>query len=78
MRRLLNGYIDTFYVLGNEDGKAFVNHNTKSAILITDPMRAIKFDSKEEASSYNEQNKNNYKEKLIVHQIRVTVELIWF
>jgi len=76
MRRLLSGYIDTFYVLGNELGKAFVNHNIKSSILITDPMRAKKFNSKDEASDYCNKCKNNYSEELSVHKIRVTVELI--
>jgi len=76
VRRILNGYIDTFYVLGNEEGKAFMNHNTKSAILITDPMRARKFESRKDATNYNEQNGNNYSKLLFVHQIRVTVELI--
>jgi len=76
MRRILNGYIDTFYVLGNKDGKAFVNQNTKSVILITDPMRAKKFNSRDEASDYNDKFRNDYLEYLFVHQIRITVELI--
>ena len=76
MRRLLNGYIDTFYVLGNKDGKAFVNQNTKSVILITDPMRAKKFNSIDEASDYNDKFRSDYLEYLFVHQIRITVELI--
>lgn len=76
MRRLLNGYIDTFFVLGNESGKAFVNHNTKSHTLITDPMRAKRFNSKDEASDYYDGCKDNYYEELFVHQIKVTVELI--
>ena len=62
MRRLLNGYIDTFYVLGNKTGKAFVNHNTKSSTLITDPMRAKRFNSENEASDYCNKCKNNYSE----------------
>jgi len=76
MRRLLNGYINTFYVLGNKTGKAFVNHNIKSSILITDPMRAKKFNSMSEASDYYNKCRNNYDGELFVHQIRVTVELI--
>jgi len=76
MRRLLNGYIDTFFVLGNESGKAFVNHNTKSHTLITDPMGAKRFNSVNEALDYCNKCKNNYLEELFVHQIRVTVELI--
>jgi len=76
MRSILNGYVETFYVLGNKDGKAFVNHNTKSFVLITDPMRAKKFDSREEASDYHDKCRNDYLEYLFVHQIRITVELV--
>jgi len=48
----------------------------KSFILITDPMRAKKFDSREEASDYHDKCRNDYLEYLFVHQIRITVELI--
>ena len=70
-----NGYIMIFYVLGNKKGNCFVNHNKKSKLLITDPMRAIKFDTWGEALNWDEQNKNNYIEEIYVHEIKVTIEL---
>jgi len=75
MKRLLNGYIETFYVLGDEKGNGFINH-TNSKTLITDPIRSRKFENEEEALVYYTQNKNNFNEELFAHQIRVTVELI--
>ncbi|HBD95571.1 MAG TPA: hypothetical protein DC057_15480 [Spirochaetia bacterium] len=70
-----NGYIKSFFVLGNESGKAFINHHS-SKVLISDPMKSRMFDSYKDALDFNVQFKNNYSEKLFVYQIRVTVELV--
>ena len=75
MKRLLNGYIETFYVLGDKDKNGFLNH-TNSKTLITDPIKARKFENSKDALDYFIQNKINFDEELFAHQIRVTVELI--
>jgi len=74
MKRLLNGYVETFYVLGNRAGSGFINHSS-SKILITDPMKSRKFSDLKEALDFMEEHKNSY-EPLFPHQIRITVELI--
>lgn len=74
MRRLLHGYIETFFVLGDQEGIGFVNHTGK--VLITDPAKAMRFENIEDAMNYYDQNKNNFSEKLRTHEIRITVELI--
>jgi|GEM_PF-2086646 len=71
-----NGYIKTFYVLGNEKGNGFINHSS-SKILITDPLRSRHFKNSKEALDFKMKNKNNYKDELFVHHVRVIVELIY-
>lgn len=76
MKRLLNGYVETFFVLGNQVGNLFINHNHNSKIQVSDPLKAMKFETRNDAIDYLIQNKNNYSETLFVHEIRVTVELV--
>jgi hypothetical protein len=75
MRSILNGYVDTFYVLGNKEGNGFINH-TSSKVFVTDPMRTRKFEDLKSALDFKEKNKNNYDQEIFPHQIRITVELI--
>jgi len=71
-----NGYIKYFYVLGSKTGDGFMNHNIKSNKLVTDLLRAKKFDTVKEALEYYKKVKCNYLEELISHRVRVIVELI--
>lgn len=76
VQSLQNGYIKYFYVLGTKQGDEFINHNHKSKTLVTDPLRAKKFDTIEEALEYYKEVENNYNVELICHRVRVMVELI--
>jgi len=74
VKSLHNGYIKHIYVLGNKEGTMFINH--KSNTFIPDPLKSKEFNIKKDALDYNKQNKNNYKEELYPHLVRITVELI--
>ena len=51
MRSILNGYVETFFVLGNEYGNAFINHSSSKA-LITDPLKSRKFENLKDALAF--------------------------